>query len=70
MPTEILPKLDYSKGLPSDTADAGWSFRWAEQRNRSESWSMTWKMRLLGNQDPNLHYALLTDLPDSTRAAA
>ena len=23
------------------------------------------EVRFLGNQDPNLHYALLTDLPDS-----
>jgi hypothetical protein len=65
LPTEILPKLDYSKGLPSDTATLVVVPTVLLNEKQVQKLVDDLEVRFLGNQDPNLHYALLTDLPDS-----
>ena len=60
-----LPKLDFSKGIPPDCATlvAVPSLLLHEKQTRALVNEL--EVRFLGNRDPNLHFALLTDLPDS-----
>jgi cyclic beta-1,2-glucan synthetase len=62
-----LPKLDFSKGIPRDCAAvvAVPALLTSEKQVRLAVQGL--EIRFLANQDPNLHFALLTDLPDSTR---
>lgn len=62
---QTLPKLEFAEGVPDDClamvaiptmlTSAGQVHRMVDQL----------EVRYLGNQDPNIHYALLTDMPDS-----
>ncbi|HEX8711830.1 MAG TPA: glucoamylase family protein [Terracidiphilus sp.] len=60
-----LPKLDFSKGIPQECATlvAVPSLLLNETQTRVLVDEL--EVRFLANRDPNLHYALLTDLPDS-----
>ncbi|MGH9590745.1 MAG: glucoamylase family protein, partial [Terracidiphilus sp.] len=60
-----VPKLDFSKGIPSECATlvAVPSLLLNEMQTRMLVNEL--EVRFLANRDPNLHYALLTDLPDS-----
>jgi cyclic beta-1,2-glucan synthetase len=62
---EALPKLDFSKGIPDDctTLVVVPTLLINERQVRELVESI--EVRFLANQDPNLHFALLTDLPDS-----
>ncbi|HEX8926164.1 MAG TPA: glycosyl transferase, partial [Terriglobales bacterium] len=62
---EILPKLDYSKGIPQEctTLVAVPALLLHEKQVRRLVEDV--EVRFLANHDPNLHFALLTDLPDS-----
>ncbi|HVN92138.1 MAG TPA: glucoamylase family protein [Terracidiphilus sp.] len=62
---EPLPKLDFSKGVPHDciTLVAIPSLLINEKQVRKLANDL--EVRFLGNRDPNIHFALLTDLPDS-----
>ena len=62
---EILPKLDFSKGIPEDctTLVAVPALLLNEKQVRNLVLDL--EVRFLANHDPNLHFALLTDLPDS-----
>jgi cyclic beta-1,2-glucan synthetase len=62
---QIIPKLDFSQGLPDDcvTLVAIPSMLLNESQVRKLVDAL--EVRFIGNQDPNLHFALLTDLPDS-----
>ena len=62
---EILPKLDFSKGIPEDctTLVAVPALLLNEKQVRRLVEDL--EVRFLANHDPNLHFALLTDLPDS-----
>jgi cyclic beta-1,2-glucan synthetase len=62
---EILPKLDFSKSVPEDctTLVAVPALLLNEKQVRRLAQDL--EVRFLGNHDPNLHFALLTDLPDS-----
>jgi hypothetical protein len=62
---EILPKLDFSKDIPKDctTLVAVPALLLNEKQVRHLAKDL--EVRFLGNHDPNLHFALLTDLPDS-----
>src|SRR5262249_12206673 len=62
---EILPKLDFSKGIPKPctTLVAVPALLLSEKQVRHLVQDV--EVRFLGNHDPNLHFALLTDLPDS-----
>ncbi|MGC2160275.1 MAG: glucoamylase family protein [Silvibacterium sp.] len=60
-----LPKLDFSKGIPADytTLVAVPTLLINEKQVRELVAEL--EVRFLANPDPNLHFALLTDLPDS-----
>lgn len=62
---EILPKLDFSKLIPDEctTLVAVPALLLNEKQVRRLAQDM--EVRYLGNHDRNLHFALLTDLPDS-----
>jgi hypothetical protein len=59
-----LPKLDYDSGLPSKcrTLVAVPTLLLSEKQVRTLVRNL--EVRFVGNQDPNLFFALLTDLPD------
>jgi hypothetical protein len=60
-----LPKLDFTKGIPAEytTLVAVPTLLMNEKQVRELVGEL--EVRFLANQDPNLHFALLTDLPDS-----
>ncbi len=62
----ILPKLDLSQGMPEDclTLVAVPSLLLNEKQVRRLVEDL--EVRFLGNHDRNLHFALLSDLPDSS----
>jgi cyclic beta-1,2-glucan synthetase len=62
---EPLPKLDFSRGIPADctTLVAVPSLLLNEKQVRELVNDL--EVRFLANREPNLHFALLTDLPDS-----
>jgi cyclic beta-1,2-glucan synthetase len=65
LPPQILPKIDLSEGVPDDciTLVAVPSLLLDESQVRRLIEGL--EVRFLGNHDRNLHFALLTDLPDS-----
>jgi hypothetical protein len=65
---QSIPKLDFAKGIPNNCATvvAVPTFLLDEPQVRKLVEDL--EVRFLGNQDPNLHFALLTDLPDSPTA--
>ena len=70
MPVQILPKLDFSEGIPRDCATV--VAVPVLLLNESQVRQMVEHLEILylGNRDPNLHFALLTDLPDSREPAS
>ncbi len=70
LPAQILPKLDFSEGgIPDDcvTLVAVPALLLNERQVRKLVEDL--EIRYLGNRDPNLHFALLTDLRDSAEEA-
>ena len=70
LPAEILPKLDFSEAIPEDcvTMVAVPSLLLSEKQVRGLAEDL--EVRFLGNHDGNIHFALVTDLPDSREPAA
>src|SRR5258707_2839596 len=66
---EILPKLDFDNGIPDNcvTMVAIPTLLLSEKQVREMVENL--EVRFLGNHDPNIHFALLTDLPDSREPA-
>jgi cyclic beta-1,2-glucan synthetase len=66
---EILPKLDYSKGIPDDclTLVAVPTLLLNEKQVRGLVEDL--EVRFLGNHDPNIHFALVSDLADAHQQA-
>jgi cyclic beta-1,2-glucan synthetase len=66
---EILPKLDYSDGIPDDcvTLVAIPTLLLSEKQVRGLVEDL--EVRFLGNHDRNMHFALVTDLPDADEPA-
>ena len=64
----ILPKLDFSEGIPDDsvTMVVVPTLLLSEKQVRRLVDDL--EVRYLGNSSANLHYALLTDMPDSAEA--
>ncbi len=60
-----LPKMDFSRGIPAEckTLVAVPALLLNERQVRELVGDL--EVRSLANQDPNIHYALLSDLPDS-----
>ncbi len=69
LPAEILPKLDFSEGVPDDcvTLVAIPTLLLNEKQVRGLVEDL--EVRFLGNHDPNIHFALVSDLPDSDEPA-
>lgn len=69
LPPEILPKLDFTEGIPDDclTMVAIPTLLLGEKQVRELVEDL--EVRFLGNHDPNIHFALLTDLADSREPA-
>jgi len=69
LPAEILPKLDFSEEIPNKCAAmvAVPSLLLNEKQVRGLVQDL--EVRFLGNHDPNIHFALLTDLPDTHEPA-
>jgi cyclic beta-1,2-glucan synthetase len=69
LPPEILPKLGFAEGIPTNcvTMVAIPSLLLNEKQVHGLVEDL--EVRFLGNHDPNLHFALLTDLPDSHEPA-
>src|SRR5208283_3718241 len=69
LPAEILPKLDFSEAIPNDcvTLVAIPTLLLNEQQVRGLVDDL--EVRFLGNHDPNMHFALVSDLPDSDHLA-
>ena len=65
MKADSLPKLDYSKGVPADaiTLVVVPTLLFSETQVRELFDEL--EARYLSNQDPNIHFGLLTDLPDT-----
>lgn len=65
LPPDILPKLDFSKGVPADcmTLVAIPTLLMNEKQVRALVEDL--EVRFLGNHDPNIHFAILSDLPDA-----
>jgi cyclic beta-1,2-glucan synthetase len=66
---EILPKLDFSKAVPDDclTLVAIPTLLLNEKQVRGLVEDL--EVRFLGNHDPNIHFALVSDLPDAHHQA-
>ena len=62
---EILPKLDFAEGLPNDCITVVAIPTLLLDVKQVQKLVDDLEVRFLGNHDPNLHFALLTDLPDS-----
>ena len=69
LPAEILPKLDFSGGVPDDcvTLVAIPTLLLNEKQVRGLVEDL--EVRFLGNHDRNIHFALVSDLPDSDEPA-
>src|ERR1700688_1394483 len=65
IPAQILPKLDFSEGLPGDCVTMVAIPTMLVNEKQVRRLVDALEVRFLGNQDRNLHFALLTDLPDS-----
>ena len=63
---EALPKLDFSKGIPSKSATLVVVPSLLLNEKQVHELVENLEVRYLANRDPHLHFALLTDLPDST----
>jgi hypothetical protein len=64
-PAQILPKLDFSQAIPDDCVSLVSVPAMLLNEKQVHKLVDDLEVRFLGNQDPNLHFALLTDLPDS-----
>ncbi|MGA8764189.1 MAG: hypothetical protein WB562_15080, partial [Candidatus Sulfotelmatobacter sp.] len=69
LPAQILPKLDFSEGVPDDcvTLVAIPTLLLNEKQVRGLIEDL--EVRFLGNHDRNIHFALVSDLPDSDEPA-
>jgi cyclic beta-1,2-glucan synthetase len=62
----VLPKLDFSGGIPDSCATLVAVPTLLLDESQVRKLVSDMEVRFLGNRDRNLHFALLTDLPDST----
>jgi cyclic beta-1,2-glucan synthetase len=62
---EALPKLDFSKGVPSECATLVAVPTLLLSEKQLHELVDELEVRYLANHDPNMHFALITDLPDA-----
>jgi cyclic beta-1,2-glucan synthetase len=66
VPPKKLPKLDFSGGIPKPCATIVAVPALLTKEAQVRQAVLGLEVRYLANRDPNLHFALLSDLPDST----
>jgi len=64
-PAQILPKLDFVDGVPADCVSLVAIPTLLLNEKQVRKLADDLEVRFLGNHDPNLHFMLLSDLPDS-----
>src|SRR5260370_687562 len=64
-PAKPLPKMDFSKQVPQECATLVAIPTLLLSEKQVESLVEDLEVRYLANRDANIHFALLTDLPDS-----
>lgn len=64
---DFLPRLDYSQGIPPESRTLVIIPTIISSQKNIEDLAEALEVRFLANQDKNLNYGLLTDLPDSTK---
>ncbi len=69
LPVEALPKLDFSKGIPDDCVTLVAIPTLLLNEKQVQSLVESLEVRFLGNHDRNIHFALVSDLPDSPHPA-
>ena len=69
LPAEILPKLDFSKGVPEDCLTLVAVPTLLLNEKQVHTLVEDLEVRFLGNHDANIHFALLSDLADSDHRA-
>ena len=69
LPAASLPKLDFSDGIPDDCATLVAIPTLLLNEKQVRGLVEKLEVRFLGNHDPNLHFALVSDLPDSPKPA-
>ncbi|HZQ17549.1 MAG TPA: glucoamylase family protein [Terriglobales bacterium] len=62
---QILPKLDFSESIPEECTSLVAVPALLLSEKQVHRLVQDLEVRYLGNHDPNLHFTLLTDLPDS-----
>jgi hypothetical protein len=67
---KILPKIDMSGGIPDDCITMVAVPTLLLNENQVRRLVDQLEIRFLGNQDKNLHFALVSDLPDSASSAS
>jgi len=65
IPAQALPKLDFSKGIPADCVTMVAIPTLLINEEQIRDLVRTLEIRYVGNRDPHLFFALLTDPPDS-----
>ena len=63
----VLPKLDFSRGIPDDHATLVAVPALLLNQEQVQELVRDLEIRFLANRDPNLSFALITDLPDADK---
>ena len=66
-PPKVLPKLDFAKGIPAECTTMVVVPTLLTSEEQMKRAVRDLEIRFLGNRDANLHFALLTDPPDSSQ---
>ncbi len=69
MPVEALPKLDFSEGIPNECVTMVAIPTLLLNEKQVQGLVENLEVRFLGNHDRNLHFAIVSDLPDSDQPA-
>jgi cyclic beta-1,2-glucan glucanotransferase len=69
LPPCALPKMDFSQGIPDDCATVVAVPTLLISESQVRQMVRDLEIRYLGNRDANLHFALITDSPDSPKAS-
>ncbi|WP_373001679.1 GH36-type glycosyl hydrolase domain-containing protein [Marinobacter sp.] len=67
VPPRALPRLDFSQGIPSAHRSMVIVPTLLSSRQDIDNLLEALEIRYLGNRDPNLYFALLTDFPDAPK---
>jgi cyclic beta-1,2-glucan synthetase len=69
LPAETLPKLDFSEGIPDDCVTLVAIPTLLLSTKQVHALVENLEVRFLGNHDRNIHFAIVSDLPDSPQPA-